>query len=170
MTIYKSFKDAGDDLTGKILISKRAHTVWDSNKSSQFNTGDLFFIMSHDKTAGRSSNWTPYSACLTIIHNDVGCKIPITNTFGADWAIAEAIDLFKGAGVVFTGALSLTREYYQKLVELFGGDFQNSVTKKTAYLVMADKHSQSSKAVKARAMGVKLINEQEFLDLIRNHE
>lgn len=168
MTIYKNYKEAGDNLTGKIMISKTSQTIRSGNSNVSIPTGAVYFIMMHSKNEPLSSFGRGDS--LRVIHDGVSVQIPINSWFGDSWAIAEPVNLFKGAGIVFTGALSLTREYYEKLVALFGGDFQSSVTKKTEYLVMADKHSQSSKAVKARAQGVKLINEQEFLDLIRNHD
>lgn len=171
MTIYKNYKDAGDNLTGKILISKNNQHVSNGKNLITIPTGAVYFIMMHSKNDVIDGNYTSHRGdTLRVIHDGASCQIAVNTWFGENWAIAEPVDLFKGEGVCFTGALSLTREYYEKIVQLFGGDFQSSVTKKTKYLVMADKHSQSSKAVKARAQGVTLINEQEFLNLIRNHD
>lgn len=72
----------------------------------------------------------------------------------------------EGISVVFTGTLSIKRDEASAMVEDAGGTVRSSVTKGTSYLVIADPDSQTTKAVKARALGTKLINEEEFLELI----
>ncbi len=71
----------------------------------------------------------------------------------------------KGVKVVFTGTLSsMTRGEARKLVELEGGEVQSSVTSKTDIVVVGDR--PGSKLDKAKAMGIKVLNEKEFLELI----
>ncbi len=68
--------------------------------------------------------------------------------------------------LVITGSLdSMTRVEAHKRVRLLGGHPLSSVSKKTDYLVVGT--NPSSKLEKAQELGVKTINEKEFLDLIR---
>lgn len=68
-----------------------------------------------------------------------------------------------GKSFCFTGKSALPRAKLQQLVETAGGDVKKSVGSGLTYLVMADAESNSSKARAARKLGVKLINEEEFM-------
>ncbi len=71
---------------------------------------------------------------------------------------------FKGKTVVFTGALkSMSRDEAKALVESLGGKVSNSVSRKTDLVVVGEK--PGSKYSKALQLGVKTINEEEFLNL-----
>ncbi|NPA40611.1 MAG: NAD-dependent DNA ligase LigA [Thermodesulfobacteria bacterium] len=70
-----------------------------------------------------------------------------------------------GLTFVFTGTLkSMTRDQAKKLVLEKGGRVTNSVSKNVDYVVVGEK--PGSKYQKAKALGLKIINEQEFLKLI----
>ena len=72
-----------------------------------------------------------------------------------------------GKTVVFTGTLSCcSREKAQELVELLGGHATNSVSRKTDFLVVGE--NPGSKLQKAQKLGVKVINEKEFLEMIKD--
>jgi DNA ligase (NAD+) len=71
-----------------------------------------------------------------------------------------------GVSFCFTGALSRPREELARLVEARGGRVLNAVTKELSYLVIADPSSTSSKAVKARKYGTKVIGEGELEKLL----
>jgi len=72
-----------------------------------------------------------------------------------------------GQSFVVTGTLeSMGRDEAAELVRSHGGTFQNSVGKGTTYLVMGAK-AGSSKADKARKLGTKVIDESQFLELIK---
>jgi DNA polymerase III subunit epsilon len=82
-------------------------------------------------------------------------------------------ELPEGAVVCFTGALectlggtTITRERARALAEAAGLETVNSVTRKCEVLVVADPHSQSAKARKARELGVRVIAESAFWPLI----
>lgn len=67
---------------------------------------------------------------------------------------------------VFTGELdSMTREQAQTQVRNLGGHPTSSVSKKTDYVVVGK--SPGSKYKKAKKIGVKVVNEQEFLKIIK---
>ena len=75
------------------------------------------------------------------------------------------IEIFKGMTFVFTGSLHCcTRERAKEIVEKLGGKATNSVSKKTTYVVVGEK--AGSKYEKAKKLGVKTINEEEFLKLV----
>ena len=66
---------------------------------------------------------------------------------------------------VFTGTLSCcSREKAKEMVEALGGKVSNSVSKKTTYLIVGE--APGSKLAKAQKLGVKTLNEEEFLKLI----
>ena len=73
----------------------------------------------------------------------------------------------EGKRVVFTGELEhFTRKEAQKLVELLGASPTNSVTRKTSFVVVGE--NPGSKLRKAKELGVKTMDEEEFLKLIRD--
>jgi DNA ligase (NAD+) len=69
-----------------------------------------------------------------------------------------------GMSFCFTGNLAHPRPFYQALVTKNGGKNDSSVTKTTTYLV-CNENKGSSKSMKAEKCGVKIINEQQFIDL-----
>ncbi len=71
-----------------------------------------------------------------------------------------------GKIVVLTGELeSLSREEAKEKIRLAGGSVSSSVSTKTDYVVAAGE-SASSKYAKAKELGVKIIDEKEFLKLL----
>ncbi len=72
---------------------------------------------------------------------------------------------FAGMTFVFTGELKKsTREEAEELVKSLGGKASSSVSAKTAYVVAGE--TAGSKLKKALALGVKVLTEDEFLDII----
>lgn len=68
---------------------------------------------------------------------------------------------------VFTGGLeSMTREEAKEKIHFLGGKVSESISKKTDYIVVG-KEPSSAKLKKAKKLGVKTINEQQFLEMIR---
>ena len=73
---------------------------------------------------------------------------------------------FAGKTVVFTGALkSMTRDRAKELVEMLGGRVSNSVSRKTDLVVVGE--NPGSKYRRAQQLGIEMINEEEFLKLLR---
>ncbi|MEO0162168.1 MAG: NAD-dependent DNA ligase LigA [candidate division WOR-3 bacterium] len=72
----------------------------------------------------------------------------------------------KNKTFVFTGELSsMTREEAQAIVRKLGGHPSSSVSKNTDYVVVGT--APGSKYEKAKKLGVKIIDEQEFLKMIK---
>lgn len=69
-----------------------------------------------------------------------------------------------GKKLVITGTLSKPRKEFEKIIELNGGEMQSSVSKTTDYLVVGE--DAGSKLVKAKKLGVKVITEDELLNII----
>ena len=70
-----------------------------------------------------------------------------------------------GKTVVFTGTLeTMTREEAQERAQTLGAKVTNSVSKRTDYVVVGA--DAGSKAAKARDLGVTVLSEREWLDLI----
>lgn len=70
-----------------------------------------------------------------------------------------------GKTIVFTGALEhLTRERAEELVEELGGRAASSVSRKTDLVVAGE--GAGSKLAKARELGIPVMSEAEFLDLV----
>lgn len=85
----------------------------------------------------------------------------------AGYADATVGDLFKGEKIVLTGTLSkYKRSEAQKIIESLGGEVSGSVSKNTT-MVLAGEEA-GSKLDKARALGIRVIDETEFDEMIKN--
>ena len=72
----------------------------------------------------------------------------------------------KGQNVVFTGELeNFKRKEAQHIIELLGGNPTNSVTKKTSFVVVGE--NPGSKFAKAQKLGIKIIDEKEFIAMLK---
>ena len=69
-----------------------------------------------------------------------------------------------GKTFVVTGSVNhfSNRDELKKTIESYGGKVVGSVSKKTDYLLNNDINSTSSKNTKAKALGVKIITEEDF--------
>ena len=87
---------------------------------------------------------------------------------GVDFASHEEKkdDRFAGMTFVLTGALSrFTRDEATAIIESFGGKAAGSVSKKTSYVVAGE--NAGSKLTKAESLGIPVLSEEEFADMIR---
>lgn len=75
-------------------------------------------------------------------------------------------DRFSGKVFVLTGALSkFTREEASEKIELLGGKTSGSVSKKTSFVIVGE--NAGSKERKARELGIPILTEDEFLEMIQ---
>ena len=79
----------------------------------------------------------------------------------------EGIDSrFEGMTFVVTGALDkYSRKEVEDLIEKYGGKTSSSVSKKTTYVLAGE--AAGSKLTKANELGIKVISENEFMDMIK---
>ena len=103
----------------------------------------------------------------------------LSDEFKARWTMMEYVfpiqSVQTGAGklsrllnkhFVLTGKMEHPRSYYEDLIRQHGGIVSSSVTKNTNYLVIADPKSTSTKAQKARKLGIELISPEELEELL----
>lgn len=92
---------------------------------------------------------------------------------GLQFAIAEDVtegrsDKLQGKSIVISGTFTHhSRDEYKALIEKHGGKNVGSISKKTDY-VLAGENMGPSKLEKANTLGIKIINEDEFLELIES--
>ena len=73
---------------------------------------------------------------------------------------------FAGMTFVLTGALTrFTRDEATEYIERFGGKASGSVSKKTTYVVVGE--NAGSKERKARELGIPILSEEQFLEMIQ---
>ena len=77
-------------------------------------------------------------------------------------------DIFAGMTFVITGSVQhfASRKELQAFIEARGGKATSSVTAKTTYLINNDVTSNSSKNKKAKELGIPIISEQDFLNMM----
>ena len=92
-------------------------------------------------------------------------------TYGLQMALAETTegdqsDKLKGLTIVISGTFAHhSRDEYKAMIERNGGKNTGSISKKTDYL-LAGENMGPAKLEKATTLGIKIINEEEFLNMI----
>jgi DNA ligase (NAD+) len=105
-------------------------------------------------------DWFNKKANKDLVHNLIKAGIKIEN-------IKVKTTPLTGKSIVVTGSLEkFSREEAKEAVREAGGDWVSSVSKNTDYVVVGD--SPGSKATKAEKLGVKIIDEKEFIKLIEH--
>lgn len=78
----------------------------------------------------------------------------------------DSDDRFSGKTFVLTGSLeNYTRSEAQEIIEKLGGKVSSSVSKKTTYILIGE--DAGSKLKKAQELGIQIISEQEFEEMIK---
>jgi DNA ligase (NAD+) len=78
---------------------------------------------------------------------------------------SEIAQIFLGMTFVLTGELSnFTREQASELIRQRGGTVSSSVSKKTSVVLVGA--NPGSKLAKARELGVRVMEEEEFLNML----
>jgi len=114
------------------------------------------------QTAESIFNWFRQKSNIEFLEKLRKIGIKIKNKEGS---ISFIMQKLKGKTFVLTGALdSLTREEAKEKIRNLGGEVFESISKKTNYLVAGENFG--SKLQKAKELGVKIINEQEFSKII----
>lgn len=77
---------------------------------------------------------------------------------------------FAGINFVITGSVThfKNRNEIKEEIEKRGGKVTGSVTSKTNYLINNDTESTSSKNRKAKELGIPILSEEDFLDMLKN--
>ena len=84
----------------------------------------------------------------------------------------ESRQIFAGVNFVITGSVEhfANRGEVKELIESMGGKVTGSVTSRTGYLINNDVTSTSSKNKKANELGIPIISEEQFLEMIQENE
>ena len=76
-------------------------------------------------------------------------------------------DILAGKTIVISGVFALhSREEYKEMIERNGGKNAGSISKKTTFVLAGD-NMGPAKLEKARTLGVEIINENQFLEMIK---
>lgn len=112
-------------------------------------------------TAQSIADWFSQEQSIRMIERlreagvNMSCSIQVTDT------------RFAGKTFVLTGALTkFTRDEATEQIERFGGKASGSVSKKTSYVVVGE--NAGSKERKARELGIPILSEDEFLEMLQN--
>lgn len=78
----------------------------------------------------------------------------------------ETDNRFEGKIFVLTGGLeNFSRKEAEEIIEKLGGKTSSSVSKKTTYVLAGE--DSGSKLLKAQKLGIEIINEQDFINMIK---
>ena len=89
-------------------------------------------------------------------------------TFKKEKNNSSSVDLLSNMVFAITGSLLFfrNRSDIQNTIEKYGGKFSETINKRTTMLINNDINSKSSKNIKAKTMGIKIITEKEFINMI----
>lgn len=95
------------------------------------------------------------------------CRGVVRDLLAVGVSIQQKTGPLQGMSFCLTGSLpsGMSRGVAHKIVEKQGGVIKTSVSKGLTYLIQANPQSTSTKSQKARALGTKVIGEDEFLEL-----
>jgi len=111
------------------------------------------------RTAAEVEEWVQDPANQQLIDDLLACGVTPTEPEG------PTSDLFAGQTFVFTGKLErFAREAAEELVMKMGGKAAGSVSKQTTYVVAGP--GAGSKLAKAEQLGVQVLSEEDFLNLL----
>ena len=86
-----------------------------------------------------------------------------------DGIIDKGLLPWNGCKFVLTGELaSMTRQEAAKKIKALGGETSDSVSKKTSFVVVGER--PGSKYQKAQALGIEILNENEFIEKLKEYE
>jgi len=103
------------------------------------------------------SNKHMIKSCFNLL-KDFGTKVTIDEKAGS---------LLEDLSFQFTGTLSKQRDYYEKIIIDNGGQIL-SVSNNLDYLVAASTNSASTKMQRAIKLGIKVIDEEKFLKILKS--
>ena len=91
-------------------------------------------------------------------------KLKSANVNMTETAITQSEGKFSGLTFVLTGTLeTMGRTQASEIIQSLGGKVSGSVSKKTSYVIAGE--NAGSKLTKAETLGIKILTEQEFLEL-----
>ena len=122
--------------------------------------------------------WIPFEKELDGMERIVTCNTEVYDLLRwIDVEVPAEADAPAGEGILFGKTFVITgsvnhfknRAELQAKIEELGGKATGSVTKKTSYLINNDVESTSGKNKKAKELGVPIISEDEFLEMVEEN-
>jgi DNA ligase (NAD+) len=118
-----------------------------------------------EKVAGAVCDYFADPNNREMVHDLLKLGVSLEDTGRVEEKEKGETSFFSGKTVVFTGTLaSMTRSQAEELVTKMGGKVSKSVSRSTDIVVVGE--NPGSKYQKAIALGIKVMREPEFLDLI----
>lgn len=162
-----------------ILIAKQDHVISSSERIDLLEAAKLLGIDASDaEGAIPDSELSPSRSRRNLARSKSG-RVEQGGRATTALRLAEPIGTllvdseYSGATICFTGESQcwvggqpITREMARELVGQRGITVMENLTKKVAYLIVADPNSQSGKAKKARDAGVPIVHEKAFWSAI----
>jgi len=97
------------------------------------------------------------------LEHDCGVTIIDANTTDDELSGGK----LENMNIVITGSLGISRKQWKKDIEVNGGSLKSSVSKTTDILVCNDQDSSSSKMRKAKELNIKIVSEDELIELFK---
>lgn len=112
----------------------------------------------------------PFSTEIEFLLGDRACKVPLYELRNCKALVMHVCDALKAKNFCFSGDAPLQRDAYIKMVELQGGGYETSITKKCHYLVANDAFNGSkptTKIIAAKAKGISIVTTDAFLTMAK---
>ena len=156
----------GIPLIGRTVAKDLAErfTTYATFKENVDGNFDFFTINGYGYEMNKSLKTFDYSELDYIVENYLNIQEENVNYFQT---IPNSISL-KGLQYCITGKLNIwkNREELTKTIESLGGKVTGTVSKNTTHLINNDINSTSAKNKKAHELGIPIITEQMFADII----
>lgn len=153
--------DCGKD-TSKLLMKK--YSIYDIMNMADKDIAVMSDLVGDVRT-GNILGWFKDGSNRKLVENLLSmCNVEDIN----DSQMSNANQKLSGMTFVITGNLFgyLSRDALKEVIEKNGGKVSGSVSAKTTYLINNDVTSTSSKNKKAMSLGIKIISEDEFNELL----
>ena len=82
---------------------------------------------------------------------------------------ATVSNILDGKSLIVSGVFSISRDEMKKMIEQYGGKNVSSISKNTDYVVAGEKMGPE-KRKKAEALGIPILSEEEFYQLVGKTE
>lgn len=123
-----------------------------SDPDGQMKTGDYALILRCQ------------SGEFSMFWNEQEKKIAFWNG-SKSFFFSPVTDNLKGKTFCITGPLTYTREAIEVFIKLNGGEYKNTINKTVMYLITNATGHTTTKIKKARASGIRIISENDFLEM-----
>ena len=160
----------GIPLIGKTASKTIAKSLDEATWDEFINLFETNFDFTNLEDFGKAMNdslWDWYRSRCTVDDDGLDYGIVSELNFVVEEKTAITNDFIGGKVFVITGAFNtMKRGDIEKIITDRGGKLSGSVSKKTDFLLTNDADSGSSKAVKAKELGIPIMSEEEFLKRI----